>query len=136
MGAVPPGISAGGGKLAESHTIYVDLQSTQSEMRFLVSIVLSAVCLVSIGQAAFASSTGRSEHGTAVKCHMEHMSPLDADFVITEDSIDPLFSICELSANQDQVRSSSVPTPLNCSGFVGAHRLGTPRYIVLRRLLI
>lgn len=136
MGAIPPYIATIYGKLAQSFTIDVVLRSLLSEMKLLVSIVLAAFCLVSIGQSAYASSMGRSAYGTTVTCHIEHLSPFDADVVISEDSIDPLFSMCELSASQDQVRSSSVPTPLNSGGLVGAYRIGTPRYIVVRRLLI
>lgn len=105
-------------------------------MKYVVSILLAAICLVTVGQVAYAYSQERPVHGAALACHVERLSPFDSESDKTEDSVDPVLSTSELSSDLHQVRSSPVDAPPYRGGLLGASLTRTPRYILVRRLLI
>lgn len=105
-------------------------------MKLIVSILLAAFCLVTFGQVASAYALDRPVQGAAVTCHFERLSPFDSETDKTEDAVDPVLSTCELSDDLHQARLRSVDAPLYRGGSLGAPLTRTPRYIMVRRLLI
>ena len=105
-------------------------------MKLVVSILLAAFCLVTFGQVASAYAMDRPVRGAAVTVHSERLSPFDAESDKTEEIADPVLSACEHSDDTHLVRSSSVDAPLYRGEFHGTSLTRTPRYIMVRRLLI
>lgn len=105
-------------------------------MKKTISILFAVLCLITIGRAADAYLHGGSVKGDCIALNTSAQPSVDIVCVESEEVIDPVLATCELPVHRHPVRPGSVDSPPYRGRFCGECLTSTPRYIMVRRLLI